>query len=120
MRDQPKTVIGIAIYYLSTGLCIGGITPQGSAEGFIDEDTVLEALPLSDLEKIVDREIPSRCLKRRGAVIGTFMDEPIHDHLLMESGQRFEFDGTLTHPLDLTLLQPGRLLLLPGMIYSSK
>ncbi|MFZ5568705.1 MAG: hypothetical protein ACOY95_17115 [Pseudomonadota bacterium] len=88
------------------------------AEGLIDEDTVLEALPLSELQKIVDREIPSRCLKRRGAVIGTFMDEPIHDHLLMESGERFEFDGTLSHPLELTLLQPGRLLLLPGMIYS--
>jgi|GEM_PF-4747479 len=118
MRDQTTTVIGIAIYYLSTGLCIGGITPQGSAEGFVNEDTVLEAMPISELGKIVDCEIPARCIKRRGTVIGTFMGEPIHEHLLMENGGRYEFDGTLSHPLDLTMLRPGRLLLLPGMIYS--
>lgn len=118
MREQTTPVTGIAIYYLSTGLCVGGIAQQGSVEGFVDEDTVLEALPLSELGKVVDCEIPSRCLKRRGAVIGTFMGEPIPDHLLMESGERYEFDGTLSHPLDLTMLRPGRLLMLPGMIYS--
>lgn len=118
MSEQKTPDLGIAIYYLSTGLCVAGVKPQGSVEGFENHDTVLEAMTISELGKIVDREIPSRCLRRRGPVIGTFMSEPIPQHLWMESGERYEFDGAFTHPLDLTKLQPGRLMLLPGLIYS--
>lgn len=75
-------------------------------------------MPISELEKIKDCEISARCLKRRGPIIGTFMSEPIHQYLWMESGERYEFDGIHSPPLDLTKLRPGRLMLLPGMIYS--
>lgn len=109
---------GIAIYYLSTGLCVGGITEQGSVEDFENDDTILEAMPLSEIEKISYCELPSRCIERGGRVIGSYLEEPILEFLLMTSGDRYEFVGTLPQPLDLTQLRPGQIMLLPGLIYS--
>lgn len=111
--------LGIAIYYSSTGFCIGGITRQGSAEDFEYEDALLEAMPISAIEKIAYREIPARCIEQRGKIIGTYMEEPIPEYLLMASGDRHEYSGTISQPLDLTQLLPGQLLLLPGLLYSA-
>ena len=119
MTTTETADIGIAIYYLSTGLCIGAISSMGSAEGFVNEDTILEAMPMSELGEVFDLENPSRCIQRRGRAIGNFMDEPIPEYLLMSNGLRYEFDGTVPHPLDLTLLRPGQLMLLPGLLYKA-
>lgn len=118
MTYQNEEEMGIAIYYLSTGLCVGGITQQGSAEDFENDDTLLEAMPLSAIEKISYCELPSRCIARRGRVIGSYLEEPIPECLLMTNGDRYEFVGTLPQPLDLTQLRPGQIMLLPGLIYS--
>lgn len=119
MNTLKTEDLGIAIYYLTSGLCIGGITRQGSAEEFENNDTLLEAMPLCALEKIAYREIPARCIEQRGKIIGTYMEEPIPEYLLMASGDRHEYIGTISQPLDLTQLLPGQLLLLPGLLYSA-
>lgn len=111
--------LGIAIYYSSTGFCIGGITRQGSAEEFENNNTLLEAMPLSALEKIAYCEISARCIERRGKIIGTYMEEPIPEYLLMANGDCHKYIGTLPQPLNLTQLLPGQLLLLPGLLYSA-
>jgi hypothetical protein len=119
MSDQNTADIGIAIYYLSTGLCVGAITTQGSIEGFVNEDTIMEAMPLSELGEVFDLENPARCIAHRGKPIGSFMGEPIPEYLRMSNGLRYEFEGTCPHPLDLTTLRPGQLMLLPGLLYTA-
>lgn len=120
MSEQSTAGLGIAVYYLSTGLCVGAITPQGSVEGFVNEDTLMEAMPLSELGEVFDLENPARRITHRGKTIGIFMGEPIPEYLLMADGLRYEFDGTCPHPLDLTQLRPGQLMLLPGLLYTAQ
>ena len=114
--------LGLAVFDFSTGQCIGLISSQGSV-GVVHElkTPLLEPLGMDHLGEVYEQHLPSRHITRFGPVIGTHMDEDIHQWIQMADGKRYTYTGiTPRNAVAMSVFKAGQLVLMPDMVFESK